>query len=158
MDDYTVLYVFVRTDMPSMNSGKAQAHSGHAANAFVHENVISKLINKQPLGKLIEDWTNCTPQGFGTQINLQGAWKDVLEALNIAKSQGLIANMVNDPTYPYVVNSEVVGLIDPTVHTMIPADLGNGMFLCHRSEMTAVYIFGLKQNLEPIVGKFPLAP
>ena len=31
---FPVLYVFVRNDLDSMNPGKAEAHSGHAASAF----------------------------------------------------------------------------------------------------------------------------
>ena len=157
-NDYPALYVFVRTDMPSMNPGKAQAHSGHAANAFVHENVVRPLMASIPLSMDVLYWMKSTPQGFGTQINLKGDWNDIVATVASAKLAGFCTDLVVDPTYPYFVDSEIVELLDPAIHTQGPIKLENGKFLCFRSEATAAYIFGYKSALEPIVGGFGLHP
>ena len=163
-NDYPVLYVFVRTDLPSMAPSKAQAHSGHAANAFIHENVIDEYVfsnSNRPMQPEILEWIKSTKQGFGTQINLKADWVEVERAVAQAlelNSKGVCANFVTDPTYPYVVDSEILGLIPPHTHSDKSIDLGNGKFACFRKERTAAYIFGMKSQLEHIVGKFPLHP
>lgn len=157
-DDIPVLYVFVRTDMPSMTSGKAQAHSGHAANAFVHKHVIKRMQKDQILSNAVIEWMKSTDQGFGTQINLKGNWDEVLAAHADAKRDGHITEMVLDPTYPYIVDSEVAGLIDPKHHSVDPVQLPDGRVVCHRAEYTAIYFFGMKEDIKQYVGKFPLHP
>lgn len=157
-EDYTVLYVIVRTDMPSMTPGKAQAHSGHASNAFMHAEYIYKLTHHKEINPLVEAWMAGTPQGFGTQINLKAPWVAACQALDKAVLAGLITSYVVDPTYPYEVNDEIFGLIAGDKHTDTPVKLGNGNWLCFRREITAIYYFGLKSQLSPILGEFPLHP
>lgn len=159
MDRLPVLYVFVNTDLPSMNPGKAQAHSGHAANAFINQYVIKPMRSgNMDLYAPIKEWMGATPFGFGTQINLKGDWASVRNTVtDYANSDGM-AEMVIDPTYPYIVDAEVVKLIDPNIHTAIPIDLGDGRFVCHRKEMTAAYLFGYKDELEKYVSQYPLHP
>jgi len=80
-NDYPVLYVIVRTDMASMNTGKAMAHSAHAANAFAFRmNSLSKskLDSHEKYYDLFKKWEQSTNQGFGTQINLKANWTDAL--------------------------------------------------------------------------------
>lgn len=150
-----VLYIFVRTEMPSMTPGKAQAHSGHAANAFVFENFIKTKSNNA----LVKAWIhNETAQGFGTQINLKGSWDQITDAVTQAISRGVIANFVTDPTYPYEVDAEVFELLSDGIHSADPVFKDNGRVVCFRAEQTAAYIFGDKEELESIVGKFPLHP
>lgn len=157
-DNIPVLYVFVRTDMPSMTPGKAQAHSGHAANAFVNQHAIKPLQAGKRMPGEVAEWIATTPYGFGTQINLKGEWDDVVNTVASVCESGGIGELVVDPTYPYIVDAEVVHLIDPRNHTAEPVDLGNGKFLCHRNETTAAYVFGYKNELKRYVGEFPLHP
>lgn len=157
-NDTPILYVFVRTDMPSMTPGKAQAHSGHAANAFVHKHVVKKLQKNKLLDPDVLKWTEATEQGFGTQINLKGNWADVCKAHEAALAAGVITDVVLDPTYPYIVDAEMVELIKPAMHAIEPIALDNGKFVCHRPENTAIYFFGMKDQLKPFVGDFPLHP
>lgn len=151
-----VLYIFVNTDLPSMNPGKAQAHSGHAANSFVYQNCIVPMRSGQQVDESVLEWMSATTQGFGTQINLKAPWEEVEYLVNrkvVPKSE-----LVIDPTYPYIVDREVARLINICFHTIDPIDLGNGKFICHRKEATAAYLFGYKDELEPFVGKYPLHP
>lgn len=158
MEKLPVLYVFVRTDLPSMNPGKAQAHSGHAANAFINENAIKHLRAGNAIRPIVQEWMGATIYGYGTQINLKGDWVDVVETVASWCETGGKGELVADPTYPYIVDSEIVNFIDTKVHTADPIDLSNGKFLCHRHELTAAYLFGYKDQLEPYVGKYPLHP
>lgn len=159
MEKLPVLYVFVNTDLPSMNPGKAQAHSGHAANAFIHKTVVRSLMaGAVDVSPIVKEWMAATPFGFGTQINLKGNWNEVVNTVANWCEAGGVGELVIDPTYPYIVDSEIVKLIDPKVHTQIPFDLENGKFVCHRNEVTAAYVFGYKDELAPFVGKYPLHP
>ena len=134
------LYVIVRTDMPSMNNGKAQAHSGHAVSAFEEAAIIQPLENGQKPNELVQLWRKMTKQGFGTQINLKVPWNDVKRIVSIIyndilvhgdlSSSPLMAELVTDPTYPYLVpNKEILDLIDPKLHTMDPYCLADGQYL-----------------------------
>jgi len=165
-EDYPVLYVFVRTDLPSLGSsaGKMAAHSGHAANAFIHENVVGEYLfsnSNRPMQPEILEWMKSTKQGFGTHINLKASWQEVEAAVTEAcalNNPSIKANYVIDPTYPYTVDSEIFDLLPPSLHSDTPINLGNGKFACFRWERTAAYIFGMKSQLVDIVGKFPLHP
>lgn len=157
MEQLPVLYVFVNTDLASMNPGKAQAHSGHAANAFIHQHVVKPLRAGNEVMPSVNEWMAATPFGFGTQINLKGNWDDVINTVAAWAEVGR-AELVIDPTYPYIVDEEILKLIDPRNHSMDPIPLENGKVLCHRNEVTAAYLFGYKEELEPFVGKYPLHP
>lgn len=154
--DIPILYVFVRTDMNSMTPGKAQAHSGHAANAFVYKNHIKP---SKPIHPDVSEWMSQTDQGFGTQINLKAPWDEVIRLVARINEEGAgVGEIVVDPTYPYVVDAEIMPLINEKVHTVEPIDLGNSKFACHRDEATAAYVFGRKLNLQPYLGEYPLHP
>lgn len=156
MKKLPVLYVFVRTELPSMTPGKAQAHSAHAANAFIYQHYIKA--NNKPIKPVVLEWVAQTPYGFGTQINLKAPWYEVERMVESLIGSDIAAECVVDPTYPYIVDSEIVKLIDPKLHSEIPFDLEDGRYLCHRSEATAAYVFGYKEDLVPYVGKYPLHP
>lgn len=155
-EDPLILYVFVRTDLPSMNPGKAMAHSSHAANAFTFCHWINAPSSQK--NPLVFKWMEQTVQGFGTQINLKAPWNEVTTLIQDLSKQGFIADVIQDPTYPYIVDSEVVRLIDPTLHTEPPKQMADGRFICFRLEGTAAYVFGRKSQLEPYIGRYPLHP
>lgn len=158
MDKLPVLYVFVNTDLPSMTPGKAQAHSGHAATAFLYHNVVKpQRINASTI-PVVSEWMAATPWGFGTQINLKGPWHDVVNTLADYCEAGGLGELITDPTYPYIVDSEIVELIDRRYHSMEPRELDDGRWLCHRNAVTAAYMFGYKEDLEPYLKQYSLHP
>lgn len=158
-DNIPILYVFVRSDMQSMTPGKAQAHSGHAANAFINQHYIKRLNKGDGINPMVLNWMSATPFGFGTQINLKADWDDVLTLVkDIDRSTVGVAEIIVDPTYPYIIDAEIMPLIDANRHTVDPIDIGNGKFACHRSEATAAYVFGYKNDLKQYVGDYPLHP
>lgn len=97
-DNLPILYILMRTDLASMNPGKAIAQGSHAANAFVFET--SQNVNDDVV-KLYRQWIKSTKQGFGTAIVLD--CKDeqtMMEIVDDAMSKHFAANAIFDPTYP----------------------------------------------------------
>lgn len=122
-----VLYILMRTDLASMNTGKGIAQGSHASNAFVHkfhalsqEGKISEKTNKA-----FYEWENSTAQGFGTVIVLGGAWeKDIVPAVDKLKNV-YITDKVFDPTYP---------LVDGSVVHLIPLESSAYVFVPNRED------------------------
>lgn len=125
-----VLYIIVRNDLASMNSGKAIAQGSHASNAFVkhierhtqNTNAQSNILTRdQDIIKSFRDWEYSTPQGFGTVLTLEGKMNDVYTTIDTFKSLGYIASVVHDPTYP-IVDGEVVHHIplDTCAYVFVP--------------------------------------
>ena len=156
---FPCLYVLVNTDLASMNPGKAQAHSGHAANAFVEKAVIAPLLAGKTPDALVMTWRTATPQGFGTQINLKAPTRDLSPLVDVAVKLGFAAELVFDPTYPYEVTREMFDLIPQETHTLAPVFKGDTV-ICFRRQMTAAYVFGDKNNLllNMITSRYPLHP
>lgn len=104
------LFILMRTDMASMNSGKAQAQAAHAANVFMHRSYNTTLpegfmewtgdIN---LGDYPEEETDSLIQtkGAGTTITLAvGSEKELREIVMAAREDGFASGLYRDPSYP----------------------------------------------------------
>lgn len=92
------LYILMRSDMDSLNSGKAMAQSAHAANAFVKsfEGTVRAEIEEG-----YEEWREQTHQGFGTTIVLDCFnWEEMNAAVSKARVLGYATEIIVDPTYP----------------------------------------------------------
>lgn len=165
---YPVLYLFPRTEMSSMNPGKAMAHTAHGANAFVHamkqtlpnDDAVTEHVDHD-LQTAFTAWETATPQGFGTTIVLQAAWKEVLIVVNmLASENGVHAGVSTDPTYPYVVSNEIAELIPVSVDTMPRHPGAPGQTVMYRNEDTCAWVFGMKDNpyIRAVLDKFSLHP
>lgn len=86
-----MLYILMRTDLDSMNSGKGMAQAAHAANQFVAH------------------WKGCNgldkwqteAEGFGTTIVLAvDSEADLQEYIIQAQGLGMAAGVTHDPSYP----------------------------------------------------------
>lgn len=137
------LYILMRTDLESMNPGKAVAQGAHAANQFVHdiENIRSAMNgstkgNRVRSIQMYDYWATRTGDGFGTTICL-GVNEDQLERVVMAgQTSGMIANITHDPSYP---------LRDGDITHFLPLN-------------TCGYIFGDKDELKILLGQFNLMP
>ena len=130
-----VLYILMRTDMDSMNPGKAMAQASHASNAFVSNAEPGYNVDEE----LFNAWQESTTQGFGTVLVLGVNEAQMRTAVEVAESFGVDkfpCDIIHDPTYP---------LQDGDTTHFIPVD-------------TCGYIFGDKEDplLEAIIGKFEL--
>src|SRR6478736_7984196 len=107
---YPVLYILMRTDLPSMNAGKAMAQASHASNAFT-KMAEGDIVDGRV--KLVDAWKNETAQGFGTALVLGCTKQELKDAVEAARLNQFIAGCVLDPTYPYRVNGEIAALLNP---------------------------------------------
>ena len=149
-----VLYILMRTDIKSMNPGKAMAQASHASNAFVKQ--VSENDKWQDFAK---SWQEQTYQGFGTVLVLGVNHKEMVTAVNVANRMGYVSGIVNDPTYPYIVSNEEAGLI-PHEHDTLDRIVNEDVTVLFRSEATCGYIFMDKNDDvgQYIVSDFDLHP
>ena len=133
MDSDIYLYILMRTDLASMNSGKGMAQATHAANQMVFEGQAS---NDAVAKAYLDEWQNQTGAGFGTCIVLGAKIAEIEETIGYAVNDGKIGGVVHDPTYP---------LRDGEVVHLIPLD-------------TCGYLFGRKDDLAPYLYDLSLHP
>jgi len=162
MEEFPVLYILMRTDLPSMNPGKAMAQASHASNAFVH---MMDTGDKEYLGEklsksdeLFNKWTNETSQGFGTVLVLGVTEAQMRTANLVADKLGFVADIVTDPTYPAFLDKEAVNIDD--VRWTSPCIPAGDKTVTFRMEDTCGFIFGDKNDpmLSAVVGNFKLHP
>lgn len=99
-----ILYLIPRTDIMSMNPGKAMAQCSHAANQCVK--AINELGTKK-LKTMLKIWEGESGKGFGTTIVLAGGTLDNIKEI-VSTIDGNIFNdgddvetgIVLDDTYP----------------------------------------------------------
>lgn len=153
-------YLLLRTDLPSLGNGKGKAHAMHAGNHMTWELVVKPLSAGKPVDQDVITWHE-EGKGFGTTIALGGPGEITLQVLeglvNAANKLGMKAGAVVDPEYPYHVDSEMLSLIDPKLHSKPPVRTSKG-WLCLRKEVTAAWLFGKPEELAILVGRYGLAP
>lgn len=130
-----VLYILVRSDMASMNPGKAIAQGSHATSRF-HRRMEADTVGTD-MAAYVEWCSESSSRDFGTVLTLAvSSCEDLVNIIDYAKQFGLVAGLVHDDTYP---------LRDGNMTHYIPVD-------------TAGYIFGEKDDCWPFVGGFELYP
>lgn len=145
-----VLYILMRTDLASMNPGKAIAQGSHATSAFhrIMENTVEMEMHKgghkaEGPARAYMDWirqANC----FGTVLTLgcnEQQMRDVIGWLSECDDDSefdspVVFGIINDPTYP---------IRDGEVTHYIPLD-------------TCAYVFGDKDELSNFLGHLDLHP
>lgn len=145
-NDYT-LYILMRTDLPSMTTGRAMAQASHAANAFI------KKFGKH---KEVKAWQRQTKQGFGTAIVL-AADRGIINGKFSLMFGYKFKELVVDPDYVIPVSTELLPYII-FEHQKMFVPLDDRKMLFHREEVTCAYIFGSKEDLKPYLGDLPLHP
>lgn len=154
-------YCLVRTDLPSLGAGKAIAHGMHAGNQMTWLEVVEPLMKGEEPNADVIEWSKMA-RGFGTTIALgdkgQLNLKTVEAVIDAAKKLGFVADLVVDTSYPYLVDKEIVPLIDIAYHALPPVPGPNGTMVCFRKEVTTAYVFGDKAELGILLGRFGLYP
>jgi peptidyl-tRNA hydrolase len=141
-DNEPVLWILMRTDLASMNPGKAVAQGAHAANmALLHARELSQellgddatIAGGREILDLINDWEE--DRGFGTTITLGVDGKQLALLIEFASADmDLISGVVHDPTYP---------LRDGAVTHLIPLD-------------TCGYVFARRGWIEDLLDELSL--
>lgn len=128
MNKTPILYILMRADMASMNSGKAIAQGSHAPFAFIEnfESVMQAEVNSvsdeaAELNNAYYLWKNSTTQGFGNTLVLGADIRQIRNVVEEAKSKSYLADIIHDPTYP-LVDGEVVHFIpvDTCAYVFVP--------------------------------------
>ena len=101
-ETFPVLYILMRSDLASLNAGKAMAQASHAANAMVYRIKHGKTVTNKHMKNMLNKWETDTKQGFGTCLVLDcHNESDMLEVLSyFTDEKNAIADIINDPTYP----------------------------------------------------------
>lgn len=128
------LYILMRTDLASMNPGKAVAQGAHAANMFGELMATLRFNNKKSNEKVDDFAAWQGDRMFGTTITLSVDAKQLQERIAAAQAEGFVAAVCHDPTYP---------LRDGAYTHLIPLD-------------TCGYVFGEKEALASILGDLEL--
>lgn len=134
-NDAARLYILMRTDLASMNPGKAVAQGAHAANLAVRNMRQWARIGAEAR-TFLEEW-EAQADGFGTTITLGVDGKTLKEVIDVAcDDMDLCAGVVHDPTYP---------LRDGAVTHLIPLD-------------TCGYVFTRPSYLKDLLADLKLMP
>jgi hypothetical protein len=137
--DLTV-YVLVRTDLPSLNSGKAMAQVHHAG---------VQMVNKHRAQPLVRDYTTQGIEQGADNFNTTIVLAATLEQIQRVSAQAnqlnhsvVVFDIVTDPSYPFFVqNGEVADLIPESVAQAIK-QMPDGRILMVRSEITCAWFCG----------------
>ena len=109
-----VLYILMRTDLESLNAGKAMAQAAHAGNALEYMALESSEFDPGAgIYSAYQAWKNQTSQGFGTTIVLGGSMSLISMDVKRLQGFGYLADVVHDPSYP---------IRDGSVTHLIPLD------------------------------------
>jgi len=117
-----VLYILMRTDLNSLNPGKAMAQAAHVGSAFeahfkmiMQMNSLDEAEKEQTslLNSAYQRWKCQTRQGFGTTIVLGGSMNQIKNDVKWLESKGFLTSVIHDPTYP---------IADGTETHLIPLD------------------------------------
>lgn len=100
LDNDYVLYILMRTDMDSMNPGKACAQASHASSKFVFDSHFGKYMSRESEQECNE-WMEQSKAGFGTTITLAIPSENALAHwLDKANDLEVPWGLVFDETYP----------------------------------------------------------
>jgi hypothetical protein len=133
LGESVALYILMRTDLASLNPGKAVAQGTHATNLFVNQ--VEELRKGWPDAPNVEAYTAwASDRGFGTAITLGVNGIELRMLIEDAIAMGCISGICTDPTYP---------LRDGDVTHLLNLD-------------TCGYIFGNREYLASILGHLDL--
>ena len=132
---YPVLVIVVRSDLKSMNPGKAAAQACHAANLMVTQANAAQFT--MPIAfENLKTWQHCD-KSFGTTLIKIGNPDKIAAAVDeAAKTDIVLTGEVLDPTYP------------------VP----DGGYLHLIPLKTCAYFFGLRPDVGKFTDRFALMP
>lgn len=154
----------MRNDLVSLNPGKAVAQGAHAANQMVkhYSRYVGAIQDEQgqiDALNLLDQWET-SADGFGTTITLSVSEQEMRSAVMVAKALGFHAGIMRDPTYPFEAQEEVAKILSTYgysngVAVIRPATATKPAIMV-RPEDVCAYVFGDKDELYPVLGRFPL--
>lgn len=142
-----VVYLLVRTDLPSMNAGKAMAQVHHAGVQMAFHCKESSMFLDY-----LDDGAKGNANGFNTTLSLAATLDDINiirdRAANVgsnwppAERVNIEFGTVVDPSYPFTVDTEIASLLMDNPKIAFVKHLNNGLSLFTRSEVTCAWFLG----------------
>jgi hypothetical protein len=147
----------MRNDLPSMSTGRAMAQASHASNAFISDTKHLRFLS-------IKKWQKQTPNGFGTAIVLEvdlptihSVFKSIQKHIGNNGSE-ICYNEVIDPEYGVKTTLELYQLFDRKLIQTGKTIFNGNDVIFFKKEVTCAYVFGTKEELDPILGHLKLHP
>jgi len=142
-----VCYIFSRSDLHSMTSGKEMAHAHHAGCQLI------KYYNHPDVKDYIKYGLDQGADYFNTTICVEANKETIEIVIDMAKKLGFLADKVVDPTYPYFADKETVLALGGT-----PFKEYGEKVLMLREELTFGWILGDKNDpiFNSLTARFPL--
>ena len=153
--DLTV-YLLVRTDLPSLNSGKAMSQCHHAGVQMMGRYASHPLVNEY-----INAGMTSGASWFNTTLVLRvgdGIIGDIV--MKLTGLPNVLCGSVVDPSYPFAADSEMATLLERDPRITRVKTLDNGMVLLTREELTCAWFLGDRNdpNFCNLFSGFPLHP
>lgn len=148
MEKDLAVYVLVRNDLPSMNPGKAMAQVHHAG-----VQMMSKYQDDTMVREYLATGIDNKADHFNTTLVLSASLTQIENALRIAQMFDTVCDAIWDPTYPFIVDSELAPFLEENPNLTKVSDT-----LFVREEITCGWIL-MDRNvpyLRSIVAAFPL--
>lgn len=141
-----VVYVLLRTDLPSMNPGKAAAQVHHAG-----VQMVSKYGKRQMVQDYYKDGIAQGAVYFNTTLVLGATIEDIImrgQAAGAAGEDVVVFNTVTDPSYPFFVeNMEIANLIPQGDDVKVIKVMDDGRVLMVRPEVTCAWFLGDRNDV-----------
>lgn len=140
------VYILLRTDLPSMNPGKAAAQVHHAG-----VQMVAKHGKRQMVQDYVKDGIQQGAVYFNTTLVLGATMDDIIMRGQAAMAAGddvVVCNTVTDPSYPFFVeNMEIANLIPQGDDVKVIKIMDDGRVLMVRPEVTCAWFLGDRNDV-----------
>ena len=126
------LYILIRNDLHSMNTGKAIAQASHCVSQFMSKHL-----------KDAKEWCK-EADGFGTTIVLEGNQEELENFMRYINNEKYLCGDIIDPTYPFKFQKEIIPYLVEGLNDIQVVDYNEdpyGMVKATRKEYTASWFF-----------------
>lgn len=139
-EDFPILYLFVRNDMPfSMTPGRAAAQMSHATSVFhkrMEDAERAPEVATSHMKRFIQpyaDWYHSTPYGYGVVFVKTMSLDEMYGFEHVAETCNFLAEVVIDPEYKFFDGK----------HVFTSNDVPTGMFA-----------FGMQSTMKRFFGSY----
>jgi hypothetical protein len=136
-----VVYVLVRTDLPSLNSGKGMAQVHHSGVQLAMKYGNTELFKNYIAGGTAGDADN-----FSTTITLAATFADIEKSIAKLDGTEYVRDIIVDPTYPFLVDLEIDLLLQKLPDVTRVKQVNPTHVLYTRRELTCAYALGYRTD------------
>ncbi len=138
-----VVYLLVRTDLPSLNSGKGFAQTHHAG-----VQMAVKFADHPLFKEYLEFGNQQGADNFNTTISLGATFKDIENTMEKVTKMNGVCGILIDPSYPFLVDSELDPFLGDVAKLARVKTIDSRNVLYTRPELTCAYALGDRNDPE----------